>query len=257
MSQLWRRSANLRTALRYLLVETAEITATFRDAKIASNRDRWTAVIATLSAAPVIALGFLPTSHDLYKLFARVLPIRSMYAPWVAELCFPLLALFFHLSIWRRRAGLPAPIDGKKLIQISLLPLAIAFGFGWVRGGLSLFSSRSVITIMQIAWWNLICVPLGEELIFRGWFYNLIEKIFPRKMFTATNPLPISVWMSAFAFSLWHWQNAATEPLGFVLFQVAYTFVTGIWLGYIRWRTDRLAPSIVAHALLNFFSLVI
>ena len=105
----------------------------------------------------------------------------------------------------------------------------------------------------QRAIWYLVAVPIGEELLFRGWIYKIYETIAGQKPMTATNPLAVSIWMSAFCFSLWHSQNIVVEGWAFGLFQIFYTFFVGLWLGLLRERSGGLLGPVAAHILLNIF----
>ena len=60
--------------------------------------------------------------------------------------------------------------------------------------------------------------------------------------------------MSSIAFSLWHVQNLGQDPTAGVLFQVVYTFFTGVWLGFLRWRTGSLFPCVAGHIAVNLAS---
>jgi membrane protease YdiL (CAAX protease family) len=236
-------------------METTEITEQNNTWQLATSRQRWGAFLATICAGPVLAIGFLPTSRDLYALLAPHLPLGLM-AHYARDLCFPLLAVFFHVSIPRRHFGVSQKVSTRTLVQMSLLPMVVALVFGGVRSGPSVISTPWAI-MQPVLWWNVICISVGEEAIFRGWYYTLMERLYPRRFFSVTLPLPVSVWASAFAFSIWHLQNAGVEPPAFVAFQMIYTFFIGLWLGFLRWKKDGIWAPILAHALLNLASLVL
>jgi membrane protease YdiL (CAAX protease family) len=220
--------------------QTTEITNVY---EVASPSEACRALLFTLGAAPVFTLGFIGTGRNLYSWVANLVHLPR--GIWADELSFPVLAMCFYFSFRTfRTGGVKSPAqkwDSGKLALISVLPILISFVFGRFHPGTP-------------SWWNIFLVPVGEEFLFRGWFYTFFDRLFRGKLFTATNPLPLGVWASALAFSLWHLQNLGIEPWGFVLFQVGYTFLVGIWLGVIRWQTGSLLPVIALHVLLNAVS---
>ena len=160
---------------------------------------------------------------------------------------FPLLSALFALSLPKRRSEIRHFPDCS-LIFMSFLPLLIAFAFGKIIGNHLRWDldDHLVDTL-----WYLVFIPFGEECLFRSWLYGILDRVWPGKMFTATNPLPIAVWGSAIAFSLWHIQNFTNSSPGLVFLQIAYTLVTGLWLGVLRNKTGQVWPGVFAHTLIN------
>ncbi len=196
-------------------------------------------------------MGFIPTSHSFAAMIWRLFGEPSSFWKSLGEMgSFPLLALLFCVSLPKSLES-SEPVSLSFLMEISLLPLLISFVFGLLHPAPGLFSVGPNMDVL----WYILFVPLGEELLFRGWFYALIEKLWP-KFLTATNPLPAAVWMSSVSFSIWHLQNIYKDPLGLVMFQVVYTFFTGLWLSYLRWKTGKIGLSCLAHTAINFLSLL-
>lgn len=133
-----------------------------------------------------------------------------------------------------------------------LLPILIAFLFGYFDGfpGLKLLAQYHPSAVEALAWATLVS-PVGEELLFRGGVYRTVDAIYPNQLASATNPLPLAVWGSALAFSLWHIQNGSDLGAIKTLFQCAYTLPVGLWLGWLRWRTGSLVAPLVAHTAIN------
>lgn len=211
------------------------------------------AVLWSLSFAIVtgimLSVGFLPTTQSLYAAIAPHLPKTDAIHAKLKEMAFfPLFAVVLCISLPRPRSLVSARSQFAHLFRISLLPVFIAFLFGRFRG--THFDWNFSHELVNTAWY-LIFIPIGEEFLFRGWLFHLTERIWPATLFTATNPFPISVWVTSIAFSLWHTQNLHSSAWGLVLFQVAYTFLTGFWLGYMRWKSGLIWPGIIAHFAIN------
>jgi len=171
----------------------------------------------------VLASGFLAAS--------------SAVAGRLGVFAFPALALIFHVSLPQKcQVRLP-----KRALSTCWVAWGIAALYGHARGG-SLPAGWDLV-------WVVIAAPLGEELLFRGWLWNVLDRTSRGRMLTPTNPLPTALWGTSLAFAIWHLQN------GGEYFQVAYTFWTGAWLGYLRWITGNLGWPVLAHVTLNLAGL--
>ena len=95
---------------------------------------------------------------------------------------------------------------------------------------------------MSAPWWIRRCVvlivllavgaPIVEELFFRGLFLRaLLYRL----------PVPLAILISGLAFALAHFE--ALQFPGLAVF--------GLVLGWLAWRTNRLAPGIAAHSAFN------
>jgi membrane protease YdiL (CAAX protease family) len=80
--------------------------------------------------------------------------------------------------------------------------------------------------------------PVAEELVFRGWFFGLLEK----RLGTF-----ITVVVTAVGWALLHYSYTWAVILVIV--------VDGILLGIARWRTKSVYVPIVMHALYNFYAI--
>ncbi|NBX75483.1 MAG: CPBP family intramembrane metalloprotease [Proteobacteria bacterium] len=187
-----------------------------------------------------LAYGFVPVS---YRLFSGILGPMS-------QLGFPFLALLFYFSLPDLPCPVFSPPSTKRLLTLCVLPVLISAAFGATKNVPLEFSSSSRLLWNQVAWaW--ILGPWGEELLFRGWLNSLLNRL-NKNTFLSTAPLyPLSVWGTAIAFSLWHIQNYEPGQLPFLIFQLAYTFFVGIWLGFLKWQTGKLWPCVLAHLILN------
>lgn len=199
---------------------------------LTSPRERALSIAFALALAVPLAVGFLPTAHTFGRLVANFLGVSGQA---IDLAFFPAMALLFHLSLPGRKKTAER-VALRPLLVGGIFPVLVALAHG-------AFIPQVPSTAEGFLWYVLVA-PLGEELLFRGWVYGLIERLWPGKKLTLTFPFPAAVWLSALAFSVWHAQNH--DP-----FQVGYTFFTGLWFGYLRWRTDGLAIPFVFHALIN------
>ncbi len=219
---------------------------------VVSREELGGATLITLSLGALLGAGFIPTSSDFWDLLIKQMSITSPDVIKIGrDLAFPVLAFLFYRSM-AKRSGPPGLIAPQwDILKISFLPLAIAMAFGLFRGGPNAISRLMHPPPVEIWLWFLVCVPLGEELLFRGWIYGLLERVYGAKWLTSTNPLPLALVMSSIAFSLWHLQNWAFLGPGPTLFQVSYTFFTGLWLGVLRWKTKGMWAPILGHIAIN------
>ena len=81
---------------------------------------------------------------------------------------------------------------------------------------------------------TVIIAPISEEVIFREWIYNFLKK---RTKFYNI--------IQAFLFALFH----------FILVQSIYAFISGIFLGNVKRKTDSLEVVIFCHSFYNLSGL--
>ena len=81
---------------------------------------------------------------------------------------------------------------------------------------------------------TVIIYPISEEVIFREWIYNFLKK---RTKFYNI--------IQAFLFGLYH----------FILVQSIYAFISGIFLGNVKRKTDSLETVIFCHSFFNLIGL--
>jgi membrane protease YdiL (CAAX protease family) len=218
--------------------------------RLISAHHRKLGFLLSIGLGVTLALTFLPGIHTLFLVLNKAFKIQSpQESRWIEMSLFSCLAAIFYLSIPRSaRAPETKTQTFKELSPTLILPTAIAFLFGWVlRHHFFVISEdRS-----QDVFWFVICIPLGEELLFRAWLWSIFKTLCRHSYFSLTNPLPSELVFTSLAFSFWHLQNQGQFSLGFLCFQLLYTFLTGAWLGYLRWRTGKIYPSVLAHSLLN------
>ena len=217
---------------------------------IISSRERRLGFFLSLALGLTLATTLLPGIHSLYLNLLRFLPLTSPAASKLLEMSlFGFVAGLFFLSI-PKKARLPdCGLETiRSLLPSFILPVLIALIFGCVLRNQFFVSSQNRI---QDLFWFSICIPIGEELLFRGWLWAIFRSLFKKRFFTLTNPLPAELVFTSISFSVWHLQNYSEVSVPFLTFQLLYTFVTGLWLGYLRWRTGNISSSALAHTLIN------
>ena len=125
------------------------------------------------------------------------------------------------------------------LLSLSLLVSTVIFilnnikYFDEIMGNygtkISKLSSNYVEVIKTV-----IIAPISEEVLFREWIYNFLKK---RTKFYNL--------IQAFLFALFH----------FILVQSIYAFISGIFLGNVKRKTDSLETVIFCHSFFNLIGL--
>lgn len=203
----------------------------------------------------LLAFSFIPFSKHLVSWLFKSLPLESLIsvsaASYLSDFGFVFMAFFLTVSLPTPHCRIPTPYTTRRLFRLSLLPILISVGYGFTKG-VHFFSLPIGSFPWKEALWAWLLVPVGEELLFRGWLTRLLNRLYPESFFPFSPFLPLSIWGSALAFSFWHLQNIDPHHYSLVLVQLFYTFMIGIWLGLINWQTQKLWPCILAHSLLNF-----
>ena len=84
-----------------------------------------------------------------------------------------------------------------------------------------------------------VIAPLGEELLFRGFFQQILEKHW--------KDITRAVLITAVIFSFIH-----MNPFWF-----AQIYILGIILGFLAWKTKSVIPSLILHSLNNLIALIL
>jgi membrane protease YdiL (CAAX protease family) len=80
--------------------------------------------------------------------------------------------------------------------------------------------------------------PIAEELIFRGWFFGLLDK---------RVGAPVAIGATAVGWALLHYTYTWQV--------IAVIVVDGLLLGLARWKTRSVFPPIIMHALYNLYAI--
>ena len=237
-----------------MTVGQATLTPSSVEFKVATTAQRGWGLALAIVLGYSLSQSLIPTIHSFSPFLSSSHLPSFMNGEWLEMLFFPLICGIFYLSLPRNKKTFTLP-QWRHHEWLATLPLAliIALIFGLLRH--YYFGVRMLSPSRDLLWYVLL-IPLGEEWLFRGWIFQLNERIFPNCYLSLTNPLPMSLWLSSTAFALWHLQNATLSNPAFMLFQLLYTFCTGLWLGYLRWKTGKITTPIMTHLLINLAAIL-
>jgi membrane protease YdiL (CAAX protease family) len=152
------------------------------------------------------------------------------------------IVLFRSRDLPREELGLVKPPLGLSLLFVAVYlswMLATDAAIHW-RGPLDWgpwLAAPLIASIMRVLAVALIG-PTAEELIFRGWFFALLQ----RRVAT-----PITIAITAIGWALLHF-SYGPRVVGVII-------VDGILLGLARWKTKSVFTPIAMHALYNLYSI--
>ncbi len=140
-----------------------------------------------------------------------------------------------RLGKWRGR--------GRGLVLVCILPALIA-------GALYALLPERPFHKSGVGMW--LISPLAQDLVFMGYLYGRFEELFPEYLHPRL-PLRWALVLASVFFALWHLPNMAHESIGvrFTLFQMAYTFVGGCFVGLSRQWTGSMLYFTCSHMLIN------
>ena len=115
------------------------------------------------------------------------------------------------------------------LVSVALFILNNIKYFDEIMGNYGTKISKLSLNYIEVIQ-TVIIAPISEEVIFREWIYNFLKK---RTKFYNL--------IQAFLFALFH----------FILVQSIYAFISGIFLGNIKRKTDSLETVIFCHSFYN------
>jgi membrane protease YdiL (CAAX protease family) len=140
-------------------------------------------------------------------------------------------------------------VKGLFTLTRSLYPLiagSLVCGYLVFKGtGLLQISVPFNMTNNELRFFLLIVAPILEELIFRFFCWQPLERINKSAALIATSLL--------FSYSHFHsFWFVPPEYQGFIYYQTAYTLILGLACGYSVWRYNSLFGAILIHFTFNF-----
>jgi len=216
-----------------------------------NRRERFLGLFFSLALGFFLAFTFLPSIHHLELLLEQIITFQSLQQSKIIEMAlFAAVASFLFITLpnGTRSSKNEGLLTLNSMLPSFVVPITIAFIFGVILRTNSFVQSQDP---KQELFWVVVCIPIGEELLFRGWLWAIFRTLFKGRFFTLTNPLPAELVLSSLAFSIWHIQNRTHFTIPFLIFQILYTLFTGLWLGYLRWCTGKISSSLLAHMLIN------
>jgi membrane protease YdiL (CAAX protease family) len=163
---------------------------------------------------------------------------------WIADACIPstLVCLGAYLAIRPKRPfGRPLPeTPWPRLLRLGAIYLVVWLACcaiqAWRIGYWPAYTKgwASVLGFVLVA-------PIGEEMLFRGALYELVEREWPRA----------ALFVSTLFFSLHHFELHGFRATNAALSQVGFTFVMGWVFGRFRRESGSLWPGLGLHVLTN------
>ena len=95
--------------------------------------------------------------------------------------------------------------------------------------------------------------PAAQDLLFTGYLYGLLDVAFPGPIHRRVR-VSRAVLITAVFFALWHVPNFSGMPTSYVLFQLLYTAVGGVWVLLARQITGSIIPGVFTHMTCNFIA---
>ena len=162
------------------------------------------------------------------------------YASYVFEVIFA----FLIWSIFRPNLALRFSPD-KSLGYAGVIALATGFGIYKLAAYASIdipFDLSENETILFL----LLIGPVVEELVFRMALWEPLSNLLPRTS--------LVILISSAIFSFAHfvaWWHVPESLRAFVLYQTTYTFLLGLYCGWLRAKYGSILSNILFHALFN------
>lgn len=153
------------------------------------------------------------------------------------------------LCVWapqRYGLGLGTTREHMALVGVSILAVATVVGAFRMTGATAPYDA----TVAEF-----VLVPVGEELLFRGFLLGTLLELF-RRRHMGDHSAVWAVLISAVAFGVGHLGNLGYVDTAFVVLQVVVAFVFGLLAGHVRVRTDSVAGPVLMHGTMNFVAVV-
>lgn len=160
----------------------------------------------------------------------------------------PRLAFGLIVYLWLDRNSLKLPAGTRSLLKLyayCFIPSVVLVFSGWVW----VPEIRGLASVICF----LVTGLLAEELIFRGALYELAEKVLPtRKIWIFSLP---TLWTAAL-FGLNHFQYHDFKLTGPAAVQMSYTFLGGLYFGYLRDKFGSIWAPAGIHFLCNLLVVI-
>ena len=95
--------------------------------------------------------------------------------------------------------------------------------------------------------------PLAQDIFF-GFIFGLLLRYFPGDFTFRNIRVKKSLLLIGFLFSLWHIPNFQTGEVGFVSFQLIYTYIFAFMIYHTRLWTGSILPILITHMLTNYLA---
>lgn len=132
-------------------------------------------------------------------------------------------------------------------VNISLAILTVALG-GEMEG----HPAINNFTVWQAILLVVICAPISEEFLFRGFLLNFLKPITSRSFLIFKRRISMPILISAIVFSLGHLILLSSGVgIPFILRTLVFTFILGLISGYYQEKHQNTAYAILVHMSAN------
>lgn len=153
------------------------------------------------------------------------------------------------LCVWApRRYGLGLGRTREHMVLVGVTVLAVAAVVG-------VFRMTGASAPYDATLGEFVLVPVGEELLFRGFLLGALLELFRRRQ-VGPHPAAWAIVISAAAFGIGHLGNLGYVDTAFVVLQVLVAFVFGVVAGHVRVRTGSVVGPVLMHATMNVVAVV-
>lgn len=203
-----------------------------------------------LAEALALAAALTAASHALPRVLAQ--PLYEAFPAAVMSIGYPnvvdLLSLAFGLLLVLPTARDSGVVRGRRPgLRVALVTLAPVVATAAVYP----FLPVRPFAHERIGLW--LISPLAQDCLFNGYLNGLFARTLPADARDASmgwRPGRQVLLASAF-FAAWHLPNLATIPVGYVLFQLAYTFAGAVLIGLTRQWTGAMWYATLTHMAAN------
>ena len=179
----------------------------------------------------------------------------------VLDWSIPLIVLVIAVRLrgWALRDYFAWLAPGVRYVVLGIvLALAIQFAFSetfyllgadW-SGAVEQFRTERAagvshwIPVLQ-AWPSIVCAPIVEESVFRGFLW----RGWSQSRLGAVG----TFWLGTLAFAAWHIPKALEMNAVGGIFMLVQVFVLGLLLNWLRWRSGTTTAGMLAHATANLY----
>lgn len=170
---------------------------------------------------------------------------------WPGKIAECILALLFISTtlLTKKEAGLTFKVRHFKQVAgfIAAL-LLVTFAIQYFTAGFK--NVKGTETFL----FQLLMPGIAEELVFRGILLGLLNKVYNKSIIIWQTPVGCGVIITSVLFGLVHSFNFDSNVFDFNILYFLSTFTMGVFLAFIKEKSQSLLPGIVCH---NLFNLIV
>jgi len=203
-------------------------------------------VLLLIVVIPICVPFILSSIESIYiKMIFMVLTYCLMVGIVIIACKFKKTPVFANLGFTKARVGKQILIAFALFAITTILFVAIPLIFGVSKADVLSFKAKSIGILVFYIVYDMIFVGFGEEIIFRGYFYEKLKSV--------THSGILAVLISSILFGLWHYPVNRNPP------QIIIATVIGViyGLGRLKIKNCTTLSTAIAHGLHDTFILVL